>query len=165
MNILSEFKKINTFIFDVDGVLTNGDLIVNTDGNLLRTMNIKDGYAMQLAIKKGYNIIIISGGKSELVRKRLEGLKITNNHFAVENKIAKLNELQLAYNLELENCIYVGDDMPDVEAMKQVGLPCCPSDACNQVKEIAKYISPNIGGKGCARDIIEKVLTLNGHWE
>ncbi len=165
MNNLELFAQVNTFIFDVDGVLTNGELLVMNDGSLLRTMNIKDGYALQLAIKKGYKIIIISGGNSEVVKKRLAGLNVLDAHFAVINKKEKLLQVQLTHNIILENTLYMGDDMPDIPAMQLVGLPCAPADACMEVINVSKYVSPIKGGKGCVRDVIEKVLKLKGDWE
>jgi 3-deoxy-D-manno-octulosonate 8-phosphate phosphatase (KDO 8-P phosphatase) len=162
---LELFKKIDTFILDVDGVLTNGELIIMNDGSLLRTMNIKDGYALQLAIKKGYKVIIISGGNSDVVRKRLEGLRVLDVHFAVEDKGEKLQELSTQFSLQLENCLYMGDDMPDVAPMQVVGLPCAPADACAEVITAAHYVSPIKGGHGCVRDVIEKVLKLRGDWQ
>jgi 3-deoxy-D-manno-octulosonate 8-phosphate phosphatase (KDO 8-P phosphatase) len=165
MSQLELFNQIDTFIFDVDGVLTNGQLIVMNDGSLLRTMNIKDGYALQLAIKKGYKIIIISGGNSEVVKKRLAGLQVLEAHFAVIDKKTKLNEIILNNQLNLDTCLYMGDDMPDVAAMQTVALPCCPNDACTEVITASKYVSPIAGGLGCVRDVIEKVMKLRGDWE
>jgi 3-deoxy-D-manno-octulosonate 8-phosphate phosphatase (KDO 8-P phosphatase) len=165
MNILQPFSSIKHFILDIDGVLTDGSLLVNADGVLLRTMHIKDGYAMQLAIKKGYTISIISGAQGEGSQKRLLGLGIQDIHLGISAKLDKLHELVHATNLVLQNTLYMGDDMPDLHPMKQVFLPCCPSDACQEIIAISKYISPFDGGKGCVRDVIEKVLKLNGHWE
>jgi 3-deoxy-D-manno-octulosonate 8-phosphate phosphatase (KDO 8-P phosphatase) len=163
--MLDLFKQIDTFILDVDGVLTDGTLIVMNDGSLLRTMNIKDGYALQLAIKKNYKIIIISGGNSDVVKKRLQGLQVLEVHFAVTNKIEKLNQLIENNNLNLDTCLYMGDDMPDLLPMQKVLLPCAPQDACSEIITVAKYVSPFNGGQGCVRDVIEKVLKLKGDWE
>ena len=163
-NQLALFKSVNHFIFDIDGVLTDGSILISADGTMLRSMNIKDGYAMQLAIKKGFGISIISGAKGEAIEKRLLGLGIEDIHLGIDNK-------QLIYNSLLQNklttgshVLYMGDDMPDLEVMKRVYLPCCPSDACAEIKSIASYISPLSGGKGCVRDVIEKVLKLNNKW-
>lgn len=165
MSALSQFKTVKHFIFDIDGVLTDGSLIVSTDGTLLRTMNIKDGYAMQLAIKKGYSISIISGAKGDGLLKRLNGLGIEDVHLGISDKLEILRDVELNNSIELIKTMYMGDDMPDVEVMKRVGLPSCPSDACIEVKAIAKYISSFAGGQGCVRDVIERVLKLNNDWE
>jgi 3-deoxy-D-manno-octulosonate 8-phosphate phosphatase (KDO 8-P phosphatase) len=164
-NILSLFKPIKHFIFDIDGVLTDGTLIISADGTMLRSMNIKDGYAMQLAIKKGFVISIISGAKGEAIEKRLTGLGIDDIHLGIENKIKKFEEVIRNNDIALSHILYMGDDMPDKEVMKRVALPCCPSDACPEIKAISKYISPASGGNGCVRDVIEKVLKLNDCWE
>lgn len=163
MNILSRFKDIKHFILDVDGVLTDGSLLLQTDGHLARTMHTRDGYAMQLAVKKGYEIIVITGGKSEAVRSRLATLGLKHLYIGVSDKLSVLNSI--ADQVDLSKSIYMGDDMPDFHVMQKVALPCCPADACNEIKEIAHYISPVNGGKGCVRDIIEKVLKLNDDWE
>jgi 3-deoxy-D-manno-octulosonate 8-phosphate phosphatase (KDO 8-P phosphatase) len=163
--MLSTFKTINTIILDIDGVLTSGDLLLMSDGSLLRTMNVKDGYAMQLAIKKGLHLIVISGGKNEAVRLRLEGLGVSEVHLNIHNKAALLQDIATAQQIDLQRCAYIGDDMPDCTAMALVGMPCAPRDACKEVLEIAKYVSPLAGGAGCVRDVIEKVLKLAGQWE
>jgi 3-deoxy-D-manno-octulosonate 8-phosphate phosphatase (KDO 8-P phosphatase) len=163
--LLAEFKKIKCFVFDVDGVLTNGNLLVMPGGLMARAMNIKDGYAMQLAIKKGYQVWVISGGNSEEVKSRLNNLGITEVHMKVGDKLALLNELIVLNSVSLEEIIYMGDDMPDYEAMKVVGIAACPLDACFDIKQISTYHSTNKGGEGCARDVIEKVLKLNDHWD
>lgn len=165
MNVLELFAPIRVFVFDVDGVLTNGTLLATEEGHLLRTMNIKDGYAMQLAIKKGYRIWIISGGKSEAVRARLNKLGITDVHIGIESKKEMLQEIIAASNTDYNHILYMGDDIPDYACMKLCALPCCPADAVPEIKEISRYISPLAGGAGCVRDVIEKVLKLNGHWE
>ncbi len=164
-NQLSLFKQINHFIFDIDGVLTNGTLLIHHDGTLLRSMNIKDGYAMQLAIKKKYRISIISGANGDWLKKRFLGLGINDVHLGIENKMELLPKLNEVNHLDLFRTLYMGDDMPDIAIMKKVFLPSCPSDACEEVKQIAKYISPYQGGMGCVRDVIEKVLKLNNDWQ
>jgi len=164
-SMLDLFQQINTFVLDIDGVLTDGNLQVTEEGHLLRTMNIKDGYALQLAVKKGYNIWVISGGRTEAVRNRLNKFGITEVHLGVGDKKEFLQEISGAMNVALEQILYMGDDIPDYEAMGICGLPCCPSDAVPEIKHISKYISPLGGGKGCVRDVLEKVLKLNGHWE
>jgi len=165
MNLLELFAPIKTFVFDVDGVLTDGSLILTDEGGMLRTMNIKDGYAMQLAVKKGYGVWIISGGKSEAVRQRLNRLGISEVHIGIESKKEFLHDIIIASKTDYSSVLYMGDDIPDYAAMQACGLPCCPNDAVNEIRQVAKYISPKDGGKGCVRDVIEKVLKLNGHWD
>ena len=156
--------QITTFIFDVDGVLTNGIVNVMTNGDMIRRMNVKDGYALKKAIDKGYNVAIISGGKNEGVRIRLNGLGVDNVFLGVHNKIEKFNSYCKENNLKPENIVYMGDDIPDAEVMKVVGLACAPNDADIVIQEIAKYVSHKKGGEGCARDIIEQVLRVHDKW-
>lgn len=165
MNLLEKFKPITTFVFDVDGVLTDGTLLILNDGQMARQMNIKDGYALQLAIKKGYRVVVISGGTSEAVIMRLNKLGVTDVFLPVENKKDKLLAYVQQHQLKWEEVLFMGDDMPDHAAMQLTGLPCCPADAVAEIKQISAYISPVEGGKGCAREVIEKVLKLNGHWD
>ncbi len=165
MNILELFAPIRVFVFDVDGVLTNGQLLLTPDNQMLRSMNIKDGYAMELAIKKGYKIWTISGSKSEPAKARFNRLGITNAYDGVTNKKAFLQELAAKENVSYAHILYMGDDIPDYAAMQICGLPTCPNDAVAEITQVAKYISPFKGGAGCVRDVIEKVLKLNGDWE
>lgn len=164
MNILAQFKLIKTFVFDVDGVLTNGNLLILNDGQMARQMNIKDGYALQLAIKKGYRIVVISGGNSEALKERLHKLNIQDVFMQVENKDQLLTSYVTENGLSWNDILFMGDDIPDYKCMKLVALPCCPADAAFEIKNISKYISINKGGEGCARDVLEKVLRLNGNW-
>lgn len=155
---------INTFIFDVDGVLTDGNVIVTSKGELLRRMNIKDGYALKTAVDLGYNVCIISGGSNEGVRLRLNGLGVTEIHLGVKDKIKELNNYLESHKVSLENTLYMGDDIPDMEVMKLVALPCCPQDAAPEIKAISRYVSHKNGGKGAARDVIEQVLKVQNKW-
>lgn len=164
MNILELFTPIKTFVFDVDGVLAT-DLILILQGDMARSMNTKDGYGLQLAVKKGYRVVIISGGKSEAVKQRLNGLGITDVYLGIHNKKEKLLEYVQTHQLKWPEILYMGDDIPDYSPMQLVGLPCCPADAVNEIKSISRYISHLNGGHGCGRDVIEKVLKLNGHWD
>jgi 3-deoxy-D-manno-octulosonate 8-phosphate phosphatase (KDO 8-P phosphatase) len=164
MNVLSLFKTIKTFVFDVDGVLATDGLIVMPDGELIRTMNSKDGYALQLAVKKGYHVVIISGGNSEPVKQRLLKLGVKEVFMSIHNKKEVLEKYAADNNLQLGEMLYMGDDIPDYDAMKITGLPVCPNDAVPEIKSISKYISPYKGGYGCGRDVIEKVLKLHGNW-
>jgi 3-deoxy-D-manno-octulosonate 8-phosphate phosphatase (KDO 8-P phosphatase) len=161
---LEQLKQITTFIFDVDGVLTNGDIIASDSGEFLRTFNIKDGYALQLAVKKGYHVCIISGGKGAAMQKRFEGLGINNIFLGISDKVAVYNDLLAKYQLKAEEILYMGDDIPDLKVMKLVGLPTCPEDAVPEIKAISHYISPYTGGKTAVRDIIEKVLRVQHKW-
>jgi 3-deoxy-D-manno-octulosonate 8-phosphate phosphatase (KDO 8-P phosphatase) len=163
--MLSLFRSITCFVFDVDGVLTDGSLLVLEGGQLARRMNIRDGYALQLAVKKGYTVIVISGGDAEPVRDRLQRLGITQVFMKAENKSALLAKCMQEQGFSREQVLFMGDDIPDYTVMQQVGLPCCPADAAPEIKAISLYISPVNGGYGCARDVIEKVLKLNDHWD
>ena len=163
--MLAKLKNITCFIFDVDGVLTNGEVIVMPNGVLVRKMNIKDGYALQLAIKKGYKIWIISGGNSIEVQDRLQKLGIKEVHMGISDKAALVKKLVSSNKVQLDNVLYMGDDMPDYEAMKMAGIAACPNDASDDIKNIANYVSLAKGGEGCAREVIEKVLKLNDHWD
>lgn len=165
INYKKILRQIRCFVFDVDGVMTDGSLLIQPDGSMYRTMNIKDGYAMQLAIKKGYQLFVISGSTPEGVKKRLERLGLTEVHIGIENKLTKLEELLAKYQFDFSDLLYMGDDMPDLEVMKKCALRTCPSDAVYQIKNECQYISSYAGGKGCVRDIIEQVMQLNGHWE
>lgn len=164
MNVLSLFSNIKVFAFDVDGVLTDGTLYLMPEGEMVRRMNIKDGYALQLAVKKGYEVIIISGGQSELVKERLHKLGIQHVYMQVHNKKQVLQDFLQQRQYSLSQTLFMGDDIPDLEVMQTVGLPCCPADACSEIQETSLYISPQVGGAGAARDVIEKVLKLNGDW-
>ncbi|MGM1054261.1 MAG: KdsC family phosphatase [Bacteroidota bacterium] len=163
-NYKEYLNHIDTFIFDVDGVLTDGSIQVTTQGDLLRTMNIKDGYALKTALLAGYNVCIISGGKNEGVRLRLRDLGITNIFLGIQDKVEKLDEFFDVYEINPENVIYMGDDIPDLYAMKMVGMSCCPQDAVPEIKTISRYISHKKGGEGCVRDVIEQVLKVQGKW-
>ncbi len=164
MSVLQLFKPITCFVFDIDGVLTDGSLFVFENGDKMRRMNIKDGYALQLAIKKGYHIAVISGANGEGATSRLNKLGIKDVFVQIENKTKKLGEYLNQHNLDWKEVLYMGDDIPDYEVMKKAGLPCAPADAASAIKDIAKYISPCKGGEGCVRDVIEKTLILHGHW-
>jgi 3-deoxy-D-manno-octulosonate 8-phosphate phosphatase (KDO 8-P phosphatase) len=164
MNILELFKPITTFVFDVDGVLTDGNLLLISDGSMVRRMNIKDGYALQLAVKRGYNVIVISGGNSPEVKERLNKLGVINVWMRVTDKKMVLENFMQENRLLQNEILFMGDDLPDYNVMNYVGLPCCPADAAAEIKQISKYISPLQGGIGCARDVIEKVMKLRGDW-
>ncbi len=165
MSILQLFKPITTFVFDIDGVLTDGTLLVFDNGEQVRRMNIKDGYALRLAVKKGYRVAVISGGAGEGARIRLNKLGIQDVYMQVEDKKERLLAYLQEHGLKKEELLFMGDDIPDYTAMLASGLACAPADAISSIRHIAAYISPFKGGEGCVRDVIEKVLKLNDHWE
>ena len=157
-------NNITTFIFDVDGVLTDSSVHVTPAGEMLRIMNIRDGFAMKAAIESGYHVCIISGGNNEGVRIRLQNLGITDIHLASPDKVATFNEYIRQYEINTEHVLYMGDDIPDYHVMQLVGLPVCPQDASQEIKAICKYISHKKGGKGAVREIIEQVMKVQGKW-
>ena len=162
--MLSKFKNITTFVFDVDGVLTDGNLFLLAEGLMARRMSIRDGYALQLAVKKGYQVLIISGGDSPEVKDRLAKLGIKDIWMKVTDKKAVLETYMQDNALAKDSVLYMGDDIPDSQVMRMVGLPCCPADAVQEIKELSVYISHINGGDGCARDVIEKTMKLRGDW-
>lgn len=164
MNVLELFKNITTFVFDVDGVMTDGTVLLLENGLQARQMNIKDGLALQMALKNGYRVIIISGGTSEPVIRRLQYLGLQDVHLGLKDKLKFFEGTRESFQLDWKEILFMGDDLPDIPVLQKVGLPCCPADAVAEVIEVSKYISPISGGKGCVRDVIEKVLKLNGHW-
>ncbi|WP_443938407.1 KdsC family phosphatase [Pedobacter sp. MW01-1-1] len=161
---LEKLKNISTFIFDVDGVLTDGTVQVTDNGQSLRTFNIKDGYALQLALKKGYNVCIISGGGGIAMEKRFINLGITDVFLSAGNKVTIFTTYLEEKNIKAEEVLYMGDDIPDYSVMKLVGLATCPADAVTEIKAISEYISPFDGGKTAVRDIIEKVMKVQNNW-
>lgn len=164
MNVLEKFKDVTTFIFDVDGVLTDNSLLITESGELLRSMNARDGFAMKLALESDYNIAIITGGKSEGVIKRLNGLGIVDIYKGINDKVEAFNDYIEQNGINPENILYMGDDIPDFDVMRRVGLPTCPADAVTEILQVAQYVSPKLGGKGCVRDVIEKVMRLHNKW-
>lgn len=163
-NFKERLNTVNTFLFDVDGVLTNGQLLITAEGELLRSMNIKDGFAIKHALDCGFNIIIISGGKSEGVPKRLIKLGVKHIFMQCKDKLKQLNKVINDLSLNKDNILFMGDDIPDIDLMKNCGVPTCPADACTEIKELSIFISPKKGGEGCARDVIEQTLRLQNKW-
>lgn len=159
-----DLKTIRAIFFDVDGVLSRQTITLNEDGTPLRTVNIQDGYALQYAVKCGLHVAIISGAKTESIRKRYEGLGVKNIIIGADVKLKYYNKLKQKLDITNDQIIFVGDDIPDYEIMKECVLPCCPADAAPEIKAVAKYISPVAGGEGVARDIIEQVLKAQGKW-
>jgi 3-deoxy-D-manno-octulosonate 8-phosphate phosphatase (KDO 8-P phosphatase) len=162
-NFKEKLIHVRCFVFDVDGVLTNGTLLV-LPNELHRIMNIRDGFALKEAVDRGYHVAIISGGKSESVRKRLANLGVKDIYLGVIDKTEKLDELKLMYDLKEEEILYMGDDIPDYKVMHQVGIPTCPNDAIAEIRALSIYISPFKGGEGCVRDVIEQTMKLQGKW-
>lgn len=156
--------EISTFIFDVDGVLTDGTVTVFPNGELIRTMNIKDGYALKVAVDMGFRVCIISGGTNPAVKSRLQGLGITDIFLGAHNKIEQFNEYLELYEIDPEEVLYMGDDIPDLPVMKLCGLATCPKDAVQEIRNISSYVSQKNGGKGCVRDVIEQVLKVQDKW-
>lgn len=159
-----DLHTINTFILDVDGVLTDGSLYVTTSGELERCMNVKDGYALKTAMDAGYNICIISGGNNEGVRKRLAALGVEEIYLGIGQKMEIFEGFMQRHQLRPEQVVYMGDDIPDWPVMKLVGMPCCPQDAVSEIKSVSRYISHKNGGQGAVRDIIEQVMKVQGKW-
>ena len=159
-----DLSKIKSIIFDVDGVLSKQTIPMSADGLPMRTINIKDGYAIQLAQKCGLRIVILTGGKTEAIRLRYAALGVEDIYMGCAVKIKTYDGFLEKYDLKDEEIIYVGDDIPDYEVMRRCGCPCCPADACPDVKEISTYISAVNGGEGCGRDIVEQVLRAQGKW-
>lgn len=162
--MLNQLKNISTFIFDVDGVLTNGNILVTETGEQLRQYSIKDGYAIQLAAKKGYTIAVITGAKTEAVKMRLQGLGVKHIYLNASYKLPLFLDFLEKTGKSKSEIVYVGDDLPDQEIMEQVAISVAPADAVQEIKDISTYISPFKGGSGVARDIIEKVLKVQGNW-
>lgn len=163
-NFKEDLKKIKAFAFDVDGVLADPKVYLSAEGELLRTMNTKDGYALQYASKRGYPIAIITGGRTESVGIRFNTLGITDIYLGASNKMDDFEDFRNKYKLEPDEILYMGDDLPDYEVMKVCGLACCPADAVEEIKSVSVYISHQKGGEGCVRDILEQVLRLHGRW-
>lgn len=165
----TDYKKkltqIKAFALDVDGVLTNGGLILYPNGKFLRQMNAKDGYAIKLAIHHGYKIAIITGGREESVKTRLKKLGVHEVFLGVHNKLPILKDFMTQYKLLTKEVVYMGDDIPDLETLKHVDFSCCPNDASSDVKNICNYVSPKKGGEGCVRDVIEQTLKVNNQWD
>jgi 3-deoxy-D-manno-octulosonate 8-phosphate phosphatase (KDO 8-P phosphatase) len=164
MSLLDQFRQVKAFVFDLDGVLTDGSLQIFPNKEFIRTMDIKDGYALQLAVKKGYHVLVISGSVSKPCAERLDYLGIRHVFMKVSDKEEVLAQYVLANQLSWNEILYMGDDLPDLNVMQVAGIPCCPADAVPDIRQVSRYISPFPGGKGCARDVIEKVLRLNNDW-
>jgi 3-deoxy-D-manno-octulosonate 8-phosphate phosphatase (KDO 8-P phosphatase) len=163
-SFLAKLKDVTTFIFDVDGVLTDGSVYVTENGEQSRAFNIKDGYAIQLAVKCGYQVCAISGSRSKSAVYRLNSLGVTDVYMGTRVKAERFKVFLEEKTTHASNVLYMGDDIPDLGAMKLAGLPVCPADAVEEIKAVSLYVSPYKGGQGCARDIIEKVLKVQSKW-
>ncbi len=163
-NFKEELQKVKAFAFDVDGVLSSSSLFLHPSGTMMRSMNIKDGYALQYAIKKGYMIAIITGGNTRGVKMRFRRLGIRDIYMKANNKPMIFKRFLEKTGLDASEVLYMGDDLPDFEVMKMVGFPTCPSDAVEEIKSLCAYISDKRGGDGCVRDVIEQVTRVQGRW-
>jgi 3-deoxy-D-manno-octulosonate 8-phosphate phosphatase (KDO 8-P phosphatase) len=162
--VLTQLKGIKYVFLDVDGVLTNGQVLVNEAGEQWRTFYVKDGYAIQYAIKQGLEIFIITGGRSTGIQKRFSGLGVREIHLNISDKLALLEQLKDQYGFNYSECLFIGDDMPDLACMQQVGIAICPADAADEIKRICHYVSVKKGGEGVVRETLEKILKLQGLW-
>lgn len=165
LNFKEKLNKITTLMFDVDGVMTDGKVLVMESGEMVRNMNSKDGYALNLAVKKGYRIVVITGGNNLAVKNALARNGVNDVFIRQHDKLACYTDYLTLHNLSDEEIVFMGDDLPDHEIMSRVGLAVCPNDAAPEIKAICQYISPKAGGEGCVRDIIEQVLRVQGNWE
>ena len=165
MSYLFKLKEIKTFVFDVDGVFTNNTILCGEGGEMLRMMNVVDGLAIKRALEKKYTIVIITGGGDLGVKKRLQYLGVQNIFDKTFEKADCLLKFTKENNINLSEVLYIGDDLPDLEAMKICGLKCCPKNSAHQIKEIAEYISSKNGGEGVVREMIEKVMKVQGNWD
>ena len=159
-----DLTKIKAVIFDVDGVLSAQTILMDAEGEPMRTINIQDGYAIQLAVKMGLRIVILTGGHTPNIEKRYNYLGVTDIYMKCAVKVLKYEELLKEYGITDEQVLYMGDDIPDLQIMQRCGCPCCPEDAAPEIKAVSLYVSQRKGGYGCARDIIEQVLRAQGKW-
>lgn len=164
MSYKLRLPNITTFIFDVDGVLTDGSVILDSTGEMVRTMHTKDGYALQHAVKKGYNIVIITGGHSTMVKRRLEGLGIQEVFLSTHEKLPVMDKYLANNNISNSEVLYMGDDIPDLPCLKAVGISTCPNDAAIEIRDSVDYISHIDGGKGCVRDVLEQTMRVQNKW-
>lgn len=164
MEFKDKLNAIKAFVLDVDGVLTDGSVILHESGEQVRRMNIKDGYALQLAVKKAYGVAVISGGRSEAVRTRFKALGVEDVYLGAANKLHVFENYMRGKSYTTEDILYMGDDIPDYDIMRRVGLPCCPADAAEQIRAVALYISKAKGGNACVREVIELVMKQQGNW-
>jgi 3-deoxy-D-manno-octulosonate 8-phosphate phosphatase (KDO 8-P phosphatase) len=163
-NFKEELQNVKAFVFDIDGVLSTQTIALSLWGIPLRTVNLRDGYAIQLAVRKGYHVGVISGANSKEYIKRLKTLGVNDIYLNSRTKKESMKELVSKWGVDIKTVLYMGDDIPDFEVMKMVGLPACPSDADSEIKQVSVYISDKRGGEGCVRDVIEQTLRLHNNW-
>ncbi len=163
-NYKTLLPAVRAFVFDVDGVFTDGTVQITTSGELLRTMSVKDGYAVKQAVEAGYKICVITGGTNPGVEKRLAGLGVTDIHLGIHDKIKVLDDFIAKNDIAADSIAYMGDDLPDIEAMRKVGVASCPNNAVAEIKAISDYVSHRNGGDGCVRDLIEQVMRVQDKW-
>lgn len=165
MNFKQRLTQVKTLMFDVDGVMTDGKVLVMLNGEMVRNMNSKDGYALYLAVKKNYRIVVITGGNNVAVKNSLEKTGIIDIFINQHDKLQCYKDYIHTHDLKDDEVLYMGDDLPDYEVMRRVGVAVCPNDAATEIKDICTYISPHKGGEGCVRDVIEQVMRVQGNWE
>lgn len=164
MNYKEKLNRVTTIILDVDGVLTDGRILITTEGEMYREMHTKDGYALKAAMNAGLKIAVISGGTNEGIRNRLKALGVFDIYLGAHHKMEAYQDLLDSYQIDPSTILYMGDDIPDIPVMKEVGVACCPQDAVSDVKAVSDYISHVNGGLGCVRDIVEQTLRVQGKW-
>ena len=164
MDLLQKFSTLKALAFDMDGVLTDGGLWILPEGEWVRRMHIRDGYALQAAVKEGYPVMVISGSVSSPVEQRLRKLGVEEVHMGVKNKLDCLIGILTGHGIDPGDCLFMGDDLPDLECVRTAGIGCCPADAASEVREASDYLSPFRGGEGCVRDVIERVMRSRGVW-
>lgn len=165
VHLFDKMAKVRAFVFDVDGVFTDNNVLITEAGELLRVMNVRDGLALKMAVNAGFPVGIITGGRSEGVTKRLKNLGVSHVYTGVADKNAALNDFLDHHNLTSADILYIGDDLPDLPVLKRVGIAACPFDAVPEILEMVDYVSPLKGGQGCVRDVLEKVLKLQHKWD
>ena len=163
-NFKEDVARVEAFVFDVDGVMTDGGIIPTTEGDFIRRYNAKDGYAIAYALREGFKVCVISGGRGKMLENRLTMLGVTKMYLNCMNKVEALEEFLAENDLDRQSVIYMGDDIPDLECMMRVGIPVCPADAAMEVVEASRYVSEYNGGHGAVRDIVEQVLRAKGCW-
>lgn len=164
LNFKQRLNKVKAFVFDIDGVLTDGKIQFNSDNTTSRTVNARDGFALQRAIHEGFIVAIISSARDENLKQRFKAIGLQEVYLGVFDKEETFKEFTTVYSLQEEEVLFMGDDLPDLLAMRRAGIPCCPNDAAHEIREMCVYVSPFKGGEGCARDVIEQVLRLNKKW-
>ena len=164
MNYKTKLAHIKALVFDCDGVLTDGTVTLMPNGEQIRKMHTRDGYALQLAVKKGFIVAVITGGSSQSVKDRMNRLGVHDIYLACHDKVSALKELIHMYSLNKNAVLYMGDDMPDYDVMQEVGLATCPDNAATEIKNLSEYISPKKGGEGCVREIVEQVMRVQNKW-